>query len=161
MKLKISIGEPEPQSFSEAYFVKVKAVSVKGAEAYIPFGPFYKDSDENDMGNLIGTLNRMKEAFPEKLTFMDEYLNIEGFLGWFDSEYPKEQSLFYEYPDFEGDFVEYEAVANVALRYGGASGLWPLDPALNYSRPMRFTEYSVTFYDKEGRKYNAFVSLDE
>lgn len=147
---------------TEAYVIDCHAVTAGGKVETISFGPFKKGKDEGYLSDLVKTLIRMDEEFPDD-TFnpiQSDYGNVKGFIGWFDTDFEDADSFYDEYPDTECEFEDYAAVAEVSKRFGGTATKWPLEPWTNYETPAKYQSYEVFYFDAEGEKHPASVEFD-
>lgn len=150
------------QKITEAYIIDCHAVTASGDIETITFGPFKKGEDEGYLSDLVRTLMRMDKAFPDESfdPIQSDYGNVEGFIGWFDTEHEDEDSLYDEYPDTDCEFADYEAVAEVSRKFGGTAMKWPLEPWTNHETPTKYKGYEVFYYDDAGDKHPATVEFD-
>jgi hypothetical protein len=147
---------------TDAYAIDCHAVTARGEVETISFGPFKRGQDEGYLSDLVRTLIRMDEAFPED-TFdpiQSDYGNVEGFIGWFDTDHEDADSLYDEYPDTECEFEDYAAVAEVSKKFGGTARKWPLEPWTNYDTPAKYQSYEVFYFDTDGEKRQSSVEFD-
>lgn len=147
---------------SNAYTIDCHAVTAEGKVETTSFGPFKHGQDEVHLSDLVMTLLRMDEAFPED-TFNpinSVYEEVEGYLGWFDTEHSDEDSLYDTYPDALCEFEDYAAVAEVAKRFGGSKLKWPMEPWTKYETPAKYHSYEVFFFDANGEKRPSIVEFD-
>lgn len=147
---------------TEAYIIDCHSVTADGKTETTSFGPFKKGQDEAYLSDLVRTLKRMDEAFPNDSfdPIQSDYGNVEGFIGWFDTGYEDEDSLYDEYPDTEVEFTDYAAVAEVSRRFGGTVMKWPLEPWTNNETPAKYQSYEVFYFDEAGDKYPTTVEFD-
>lgn len=159
------MNKPEAKNnwrFTDAYGIDCHAVKASGDIETVSFGPFKKGKDENCLSDLVKTLVRMDKAFPED-TFnpiQSDYEDVEGYLGWFDTEYDDAESFYDEYPDTRCEFSDYAAVAAASRRFGGTALKWPMEPWTNHETPARYQGYEVFYYDLNGAKQPTTVEFD-
>jgi hypothetical protein len=144
-----SIVEDSP--FLNVYYIVCNAITGNGDIETTTFSSFKKGQDEAYLEDLVNTLNRMKDSYPNGFNpLQGDYTNIHGFLGWFDSEHPDADSLYAQYPDAECRFYEYAAVAEKAREHGGTALKWPMEPATGYETAAKYHSHDIFYIDENG-----------
>jgi hypothetical protein len=146
----------------DAYVIDCHAVAAAGDIETVTFGPFKRGKDEGYLSDLVKTLIRMEEMFPAD-TFNpihSDYEDVEGYLGWFDTEHADAESLYNEYPDALCEFEDYSAVAEVSNRFGGDQLKWPMEPWTNHETPAKYQSHEVFYFDKDGVKHLTTIEFD-
>lgn len=157
--MKITVTD-EHAPVTDAYYIDCKAITVRGDIETVSFGPFQKNADEPHLFDLVQTLIRMCEAYPDN-TFnpvQADYSDVAGFLGWFDTEHSDADSFYDEYPEVPYEFSSYASVAEVAKRFGGSAQKWPVEP-LTGDTPAKYHSYEVFYHDLTGVRKPSLVEF--
>ena len=150
------------ETFTDAYSIDCHAITASGYIETVTFGPFKKKADEAYLYDLVATLNRMETSFREGNfdPIQSDYENVEGYLGWFDSEHKDAESFYAEYPDASCGYTIYAAIADTARQFGGTVLKWPMEPLTNYETPAKYHGYDVFYSDLNGIKHRSPVEFE-
>lgn len=135
------IIERKEEKKSRDYFeVEIKTIigDANGSD-FLSIGRFFNDNEytKGVMVDLVETLDRMKEKFPNGKGGNDSYGNVEGFQRWFrgiaDEVYENTD------PSVQDFYEEYD---------------WPCDI---YGNHNLLHSYSISYYDDNGKKHKVTV----
>ncbi len=145
--MKIIVGKKivEEEWRRNHYFVEVNIMH-GDADAYTDreFGPFEVNKHEDHLYDFLKVLSRMENHFPNGMSGMDDYKDLQGFLPWFEEE------------TVEGRNEE----ENESLRLAQDLELyfwWPSDVTSSEGQ-AQYENHSVWYVDDKGYKRHVTVS---
>lgn len=142
--MQFVIGDLTPEKHTpNSYEVEICAMSGDG-DAYHKFtvGPFLENEDEPALQNLVETLSRMENEYPNgRSGFDNEYDHIEGFYDWFD----------------QGAVEEPNPVVEDFLAKRNLEFYWTYD-ATNETSSASYDSHKVSYYDDNRKEHSVLVT---
>jgi hypothetical protein len=143
----------------DSYVVEVQSMQGAG-DGYTDFtvGPFRRGEHEANLQNLLETLKRMEERFPNGLR-ADTYRNILGFEQWFGSVEDME-GLEEHHPELLAKFgaEAHQKIINLSKDHYSE---WHNDATCGYQSAEKLTKYEVFYHDPTGAKFSVKVDWED